>query len=72
MDLPGNSTPLESDAVTAIMEIEFVPVELGCTSQLVGLGSGADVSCRISVVADAGDDGPVIFWLLLLSRAITV
>ena len=55
------STPLGSDAVRAVIEIEVVPVELGAAAQVMGSGFGAEVSGRASVVADAAGEAAVAF-----------
>jgi hypothetical protein len=55
------STPLASDAVEAVIEIDVVPVALGTTAQVMGSGVGAVVSSSASVVADTAGEGAVVF-----------
>jgi hypothetical protein len=55
------STPLGSVAVEAVIEIDVVPVALGTTAQVIGLGVGAVVSGSAPVVADTAGEGVVVF-----------
>ena len=61
------STPLGSEAVVAVIEIDVVPVEAGTLAHVAGSGVGGVVSAGVSVVADSEVDHAVAFWLVLLS-----